>query len=189
MSLILSLVLLVQLVRAAEESWDTAAIELNCHSSHMSLSINLQYLQWPDPGSLHLRDPACKPAFHNKTAVTFNIPLDGCGTRHKSRDSLLVFSNVLCNSGNTSQTEISREPIIWVPFRCNYRPRYRIVVVGGGEQKKSYSPQRNNVRKGSKMGLPSAKDVNLQQASFSFGNRVNVCITSIIISLAFQGMP
>lgn len=110
----------------------TDAITLSCHSSHMSVDVDMRYFTSSiDPHSLHLQDRHCRPYSYDKTRASFRVPLQGCGTSRLIHDHLLIFSNAVRNSEGNSTNEISRVPQIRLPFGCHYQNRYSFVLHGG----------------------------------------------------------
>lgn len=127
----------------------TNAVTLSCHSSHMSVQVDLKYFQWLDPRSLHLRHHSCGSNQYNKTSASFVVPLYGCGTRRRTNDDLLIYTNAVSNS-NRNSSFISRVPYIRMPFHCVYRRRYSFMLTTGMASKRHIAKK---IKKSEKEGI------------------------------------
>ncbi|XP_031567978.1 uncharacterized protein LOC116302751 isoform X2 [Actinia tenebrosa] len=124
----------------------TNAVTLSCHSSHMSVQVDLKYFQWLDPQSLHLRHQSCSSNRYNKTSASFVVPLDGCGTRRRTHKDLFIYTNAVSNS-NRNSSFISRVPYIRMPFHCIYHRRYSFMLTTGTASKRNIAKKIKNPEK------------------------------------------
>lgn len=139
----------------------TNAVTLSCHSSHMSVDVDLKYFQWLDPQSLHLRHRSCSSNRYNNTSASFVVPLYGCGTRRRTNEDLLIYTNAVSNS-NRNSSFISRVPYIRMPFHCVYRRRYSFVLTTGTASKRHIAKK---IKKSEQEGILFKENTNTSKYS------------------------
>ena len=94
-------------------------VSVSCSDDSMRIDIAKDALNGMSIVDLHLVDSACQ-ATSNSSHYTLETPLVGCGTASRHNEDYIIYSNEVIQTSSDSESIISRDPDLAIPFACFY---------------------------------------------------------------------